>query len=44
LFAHSDIKILKLASNVCIDKIYSSEKNGSEIAEIIEKDLATCNH
>jgi Leucine-rich repeat (LRR) protein len=44
LFSHSDVEILKLASNVCIDKKYKRKKNDSGIAEVIENDLAACNH
>jgi Leucine-rich repeat (LRR) protein len=44
LFANLNVEVLELASNVCIDKFYSREKNGAEISNIIESDLAACNH
>jgi Leucine-rich repeat (LRR) protein len=44
LFANLNVEDLRLASNVCIDKTYNSEKSGAEIADVIESDLAACNH
>ncbi len=43
LFANLNVDILKLASNVCIDKTYRREEIDSGIGGIIESDLAVCN-
>jgi Leucine-rich repeat (LRR) protein len=44
LFAQAHLDTLDLTSNVCIDKKYRRKESGSGIAEVIEKDLAACNH
>jgi Leucine-rich repeat (LRR) protein len=44
LFSHLEVEILKLSSNVCIDKSYRRKEKGSGIAAVIENDLAACNN
>ncbi len=44
LFVHPKIEFVFLSSNVCIDKTYRRTENYSNIAEVIENDLAACSH